>query len=135
MERTFVIIKPDAVEKHIIGDIISFFERNGLIISEMRMLRLKRKEAEELYSVHRDKSFYHDLVNFIISGPIVAIVLEGEGAIERVREIIGATDPSKARAGTVRAKFGTSIQVNAVHASDSLESYKREAPIVFRDLI
>jgi len=135
MERTFVIIKPDAVEKHIIGDIISFFERNGLIISEMRMLRLKRKEAEELYSVHRDKSFYHDLVNFIISGPIVAMVLEGEGAIERVREIIGATDPKKAIAGTIRAKFGTSIQVNAVHASDSIESYKREAPIVFRDLI
>jgi nucleoside-diphosphate kinase len=134
MERTFVIIKPDAVEKAVIGDIISFFERNGLKIIGMKMLSLLRKEAEDLYSVHRDKSFYNDLVEFIMSGPIVAMILEGENAIERVREIIGATDPKKAKAGTVRAKFGTNIQVNAVHASDSIESYKREAPIIFGDL-
>jgi len=131
MERTFVIIKPDAVEKAVIGDIISFFERNNLRVIEMKMLTLSKNEAEELYSVHRDKDFYRDLVEFIISGPIVAMILEGENTIERVREIIGATDPDKAKAGTIRAKFGTNIQVNAVHASDSIESYKREAPIVF----
>ncbi|MGQ9706811.1 MAG: nucleoside-diphosphate kinase [bacterium] len=134
MEETFVIIKPDAVEKQVIGEVLSFFERDGLRIMELKMLKLDRIQGEELYSVHRDKPFYSDLVEFIKSGPIVACILEGEGAIERVRELIGATDPKKAQAGTIRAKFGTNIQVNAVHASDSPESYKREAPIVFGDL-
>jgi len=135
MDKTFVIIKPDAVGKAVIGEILSFFERNDLRIIELRMLNMERPDAEELYSVHRDKPFYSDLVEFITSGPIVACILEGEGAIERVREIIGATDPKKAKSGTIRAKFGTDIQVNAVHASDSEESYRREAPIIFGDRI
>ncbi len=133
VERTLVLVKPDGVRRGLIGEIISRFERKGLKIVALKMLKMTREMAEEFYSVHKDKPFFNDLVEFITSGPIVAMVLEGDEAIGVVRLMIGATDGRKAAPGTIRGDFALSIQENVVHASDSRESFEREFRVVFSE--
>jgi len=131
VERTLSIVKPDAVAKNAIGQIYSRFERAGLKIVAARMLYLSQKEAEGFYSVHRERPFFSDLVKFMISGPIMVQVLEGEAAIARNRELMGATDPKKAKKGTLRADFADSIDANAVHGSDGTETALSEIAYFF----
>ncbi len=131
VERTLSIIKPDGVEKNIIGEIIKRFEDAGLRIAAMKMLHLSREQAEGFYYVHRDKPFFDSLIEFMTSGPCVVMVIEGENAISRVREIMGATDPSKAAPGTIRRDFATDIEKNTIHGSDSPESAAFEIPYFF----
>ena len=131
IERTLSIIKPDAVAKNVIGKIYSRFETNGLKIIAARMAWLSRPEAEGFYAVHRERPFFKDLVEFMISGPVMIQVLEGEGAIAKNRELMGATDPKKADAGTIRADFAQSIDANAVHGSDAPETAKVEIGFFF----
>ncbi len=131
IEKTFVMIKPDAVKRGLIGEIISRFERKGLKIKALKMVKLTRERAEQLYSVHRDKPFFSDLVEFVTSGPVVAMVLEGDSAISVVRLLIGSTDARKAAPGTIRGDFALDIQENVVHASDSSESFEREYRVFF----
>jgi len=131
VERTLSIIKPDAVAKNVIGKIYSRFEDNGLRIVAAKMLHLSRDQAENFYGVHRERPFFNDLVSFMISGPVIAQVLEGEGAIAKNRDIMGATDPSKAAPGTVRADFATTVDENAVHGSDSPETAAVEIAFFF----
>ena len=131
VERTLSIVKPDAVAKNAIGQITSRFERAGLKIVAARMLYLSEKEAEGFYSVHRERPFFRDLVKFMVSGPIMVQVLEGEDAISRNRELMGATDPSKAEKGTIRADFAQSIDANAVHGSDSVDNARTEVAYFF----
>jgi len=119
VERTLSIIKPDAVAKNVIGQIYSRFENKGLKVVAARMLHLCRAEAEGFYAVHRQRPFFSDLVNFMISGPVMVQVLEGESAIQKNRDLMGATDPKKAAKGTIRADFADSIDANAVHGSDA----------------
>ena len=119
IERTLSIVKPDAVAKNVIGQIYSRFEKAGLRIVAARMLHLSQQQAEGFYAVHRERPFFRDLVDFMISGPIMVQVLEGENAIAKNRELMGATDPRKAEKGTIRADFADSIDANAVHGSDS----------------
>jgi nucleoside-diphosphate kinase len=133
VEKTLVLVKPDGVKRGLIGEVISRFERKGLKIRALKMIWMRRSQAEEFYSVHRDKPFYNDLVEFITSGPIVAMVLEGDEAISVVRLMIGATDGRKAAPGTIRGDFALSIQNNIVHASDSPESFEREFKVVFSE--
>ena len=130
VEKTLMIIKPDATAKRAIGDIISMVEDKFEIVGII-MKKFTVEEAREFYAVHKGKPFYDSLVEFMTSGPIVGLLLQGEDAIKRLREVVGATDPSKARPGTIRAKFGTDIQRNAVHASDSPESAAYEIPFFF----
>jgi nucleoside-diphosphate kinase len=134
VERTLSIIKPDAVAKNIIGEIYSRFERNGLKIVASRMLRLSRTDAEGFYAVHRERPFFNDLVRFMISGPVVVQVLEGEDAIRKNRDLMGATDPRKAEKGTIRADFAESIDANAVHGSDAPETAAIEIAYFFPEL-
>ena len=122
VERTLSIVKPDAVGKNVIGEIYTRFERAGLKIVAARMLQLSRAEAEGFYAVHRERAFFGDLVDFMISGPVMVQVLQGEDAIQKNRELMGATDPKKAQKGTIRADFAQSIDANAVHGSDSAEN-------------
>jgi nucleoside-diphosphate kinase len=131
VERTLSIIKPDAVAKNVIGKIYSRFESNGLRIVAARMTWLSRSEAEGFYAVHRERPFFKDLVEFMISGPVMIQVLEGEGAIGKNRELMGATDPRKAAAGTIRADFARSIDANAVHGSDADETARVEIGYFF----
>jgi nucleoside-diphosphate kinase len=131
-EQTLAIIKPDAVEGHHIGDIISRYEKSPLQIKAIKMVQLSPERAKEFYAVHKDKPFYNDLVNFMSSGPIVAIVLEGDNAILKNRELIGTTDPTQATAGTIRKDFAQSKQKNAVHGSDSPEAAKVEIAFFFQ---
>ena len=131
VERTLSIVKPDAVAKNAIGQITSRFERVGLKIVAARMLYLSQKEAEGFYAVHRDRPFFRDLVKFMVSGPIMVQVLEGEDAIARNRELMGATDPKKAGKGTIRADFADSIDANAVHGSDGPETARSEIAYFF----
>jgi nucleoside-diphosphate kinase len=131
VEKTFVMIKPDAVRRGLIGEIVSRFERKGLKIKALKMVKLSRERAEQLYSVHRDKPFFNDLVEFVTSGPVVAMVLEGDSAISVVRLLIGSTDARKAAPGTIRGDFALDIQENVVHASDSHESFEREYRVFF----
>jgi len=126
MERTLAMIKPDAVEKNVIGRILSRIEAEGLCVVAMRMVRLSLRQAEGFYAVHRERPFFGDLTAFMSSGPIVALVLEGEGAIPRWRELMGATDPAKAADGTLRKEFATNIERNAVHGSDAPETAAEE---------
>jgi nucleoside-diphosphate kinase len=119
VERTLSIIKPDAVAKNVIGKIYSRFETNGLKIVAARMVHLSRQDAEGFYAVHRERPFFKDLVEFMISGPVMVQVLEGESAVAKNRDLMGATDPKKAEAGTIRADFAASIDANAVHGSDA----------------
>lgn len=134
VERTLSIVKPDAVAKNVIGQIYSRFEKFGLKIVAARMLHLSQTEAEGFYAVHRERPFFRDLVKFMISGPILVQVLEGEDAIVRNRELMGATDPKKADKGTLRADFADSIDANAVHGSDSPEAARIEIAYFFRAL-
>lgn len=131
VERTLSIIKPDAVAKNIVGKIYSRFESNGLHIVASRMLRLSDVVAGGFYGEHRERPFFKDLVEFMTSGPVVVQVLEGEGAIAKNRELMGATNPQEAAEGTIRADFASSIDANAVHGSDSPESAAREIAYFF----
>ena len=133
-ERTLSIIKPDAVAKNVIGQIYSRFENKGLKIVAARMLHLSRAEAEGFYAVHRQRPFFNDLVNFMVSGPVMVQVLEGESAIQKNRDLMGATDPKKALKGTIRADFADSIDANAVHGSDATESAAVEIAYFFPTL-
>jgi nucleoside-diphosphate kinase len=131
VERTLSIIKPDAVSKNVIGEIYSRFEKAGLRIVAARMAQLSRADAEGFYAVHKDRPFFRDLVDFMISGPVMIQVLEGADAIARNRELMGATDPRKAAAGTIRADFAASIDANAVHGSDAPETASAEIAYFF----
>jgi nucleoside-diphosphate kinase len=130
-EMTFSIIKPNAVKKNAIGDIISIFEANGLKIAAAKLTVLSRKKCEEFYAEHKARPFFGELVDFMTSGPVVLMALAGENAVAKNREIMGATDPKKATVGTVRAKFGDSLGENAVHGSDSAASAERELALFF----
>jgi len=131
IERTLSIIKPDAVAKNVIGEIYARFEKAGLKIIAARMTHLSRAEAEGFYAVHKARPFFNDLVTFMISGPVIIQVLEGEGAILKHRDLMGATDPKKAAPGTIRADFADSIDANAVHGSDAAETAAVEIAYYF----
>jgi nucleoside-diphosphate kinase len=131
VERTFSIIKPDAVAKNAIGQILARFEAAGLQIVAARMMHLSRAQAEGFYAVHRERPFFKDLVEFMISGPVLVQVLQGENAILKNRELMGATDPKKAAKGTIRADFADSIDANAVHGSDAPETARAEIAFFF----
>ena len=133
IERTFSIIKPDAVAKNIIGEIYHRFECAGLHIIAAKMLHLSQEQAAGFYAEHKERPFYNDLVSFMTSGPVVVSVLEGENAIAKHREIMGATNPAEAAEGTIRKDFASSIDENAVHGSDSAESAKREIAYFFSE--
>jgi len=132
IERTLSIIKPDAVAKNVIGKIYSRFEKAGLRIVAARMMQLSRSQAESFYAVHKERPFYKDLVAFMTSGPVMVQVLEGENAIATNREIMGATNPSQAAAGTIRADFADNVEENAVHGSDGPETAKTEIAFFFK---
>ena len=131
IERTLSIIKPDAVAKNVIGQIYARFEAAGLKVVAARMAHLSQGEAEAFYAVHKERPFFKDLVSFMISGPVMIQALEGEGAVLKNRDLMGATDPKKADAGTVRADFADSIDANAVHGSDAVETAKEEIAFFF----
>ena len=133
IERTFSIIKPDAVAKNVIGEIYSRFEKNGLKIVAAKMLHLTQAQAEGFYAEHSERGFFRDLISFMISGPVMMQVLEGENAVLKHREIMGATNPKEAVPGTIRADFAASIDENAVHGSDATETAKREIAFFFSD--
>lgn len=131
-EQTLSIIKPDAVGQNQIGNIIEYFEREGLNVIAARMLHLSEDQAKKFYAVHKDRPFFGELVEFMTSGPVLVMVLEGENAVAKNRKIMGATDPSKAEPGTIRADFATNIDRNAVHGSDSLANAKTEIAFFFK---
>ena len=131
MERTLSIIKPDGVEKNVIGEIYKRFEDSGLTIVDAKMLHLTREQAEGFYAVHKERPFFSDLVDYMISGPVMVQVLEGENAIERNRELMGATNPAEADEGTIRKDFATSIEKNTVHGSDGPDTAKEEISFFF----
>jgi nucleoside-diphosphate kinase len=134
IERTFSIIKPDGVEKGVIGKIITRFGKNGLKVVAMRMAFLSKREAEGFYAVHKARPFFNDLVTFMTRGPVVLMVLEGENAVLKNREVMGATDPKKAAEGTLRKDFATDIEKNTVHGSDSPENAKIEVSYFFPEV-
>lgn len=131
VQRTLSIIKPDAVAKNAVGDILSRFEKAGLKIVAARMMQLSEADAQAFYAVHKERPFFGDLVRFMISGPVMVQVLEGENAIAKNRELMGATDPKKADKGTIRADFADSIDANAVHGSDAPETAAQEIAFLF----
>jgi nucleoside-diphosphate kinase len=133
VERTLSIIKPDGVAKQIIGKIIDRFETNGLRIAAIKKIKLSREDAEQFYAVHKDKPFFPELVEYMTSGPVVVMVLEGEDAVAKNRKLMGATDPKKAEPGTIRADFAESIEANVVHGSDSLENAEKEIRFFFAE--
>jgi len=133
MEQTLSIIKPDAVAKGVIGKILDRFESNGLRIAAMKKLQLSRKDAQDFYAVHKERPFFNDLVEFMVSGPVVVSVLEGEDAVAKNRELMGATNPQEAAPGTIRADFAENIDANAVHGSDSLENAQKEIRFFFAE--
>ena len=133
-EKTISIIKPDAVQKNVIGKILTRFEDAGLKITATKMMQLDAKLAGDFYAVHKERPFYNDLVSYMSSAPVVVTVLEGEGAVAKNRELMGATDPKEAAAGTIRADFAESIDANAVHGSDSLENAQKEIAFFFPEL-
>src|SRR6056300_1766131 len=130
-EVTLSLIKPDAVERNLIGKIVQIFEDNGLVIEQMKKIKVDMDFAKKFYSVHSDKPFFNDLCNYISSGPLVAMVLKGENAVQKNRDLMGATNPSEAKEGTIRKMFAISIDKNSVHGSDSPESAKREIELFF----
>jgi nucleoside-diphosphate kinase len=134
VERTLSIVKPDAVAKNVIGQIYSRFEAAGLRVIAARMFHLSQAEAQQFYAVHKDRPFFKDLVKFMVSGPIMVQVLEGDNAIARNRELMGSTDPKKADKGTIRADFADSIDANAVHGSDAPETARNEIVFFFATL-
>ncbi|MCC6138879.1 MAG: nucleoside-diphosphate kinase [Bdellovibrionaceae bacterium] len=132
-ELTFSIIKPNAVKKNAIGPIIAMFEKNGLKIAAAKLAIIEKKQCEEFYAEHKERPFFGELVTFMTSGPVVLMALSGEGAVAKNREIMGATDPKKAEAGTIRALFGDNVGENAVHGSDSPQSAMRELNLFFKE--
>jgi nucleoside-diphosphate kinase len=134
IERTLSIVKPDGVGRNLIGEIIHRFEKVGLQVVAARMMQLSQREAEGFYAVHRERPFFKDLVKFMTSGPVMVQVLEGEAAIAKNREVMGATDPKKAAAGTIRADLAHSIDENVVHGSDAPETAAREIAYFFREI-
>jgi nucleoside-diphosphate kinase len=134
MEKTLSIIKPDGVKKNVIGEVIKRFEDRGLRVSGIRMMQLSKQDAENFYIVHKERPFYGSLTDFMSEGPIVVMVIEGDGAIGKVREIMGATNYKDAAAGTIRADFATDIERNVVHGSDSEKSSSYEIPFFFSSL-
>ncbi len=134
IERTLVIVKPDAVAKGVAGKIISRFEEGGLKILAAKMVHMTKEQAAAFYIVHKDRPFYQSLCTFMIQGPCIPVVLEGDNAISRVRDLMGATDPSRAAPGTIRRQYAASIEANAVHGSDSPESAAFEIPFFFQPL-
>jgi nucleoside-diphosphate kinase len=132
LEQTLSIIKPDAVGQNMIGNIIEYFEREGLSVIGAKMLHLSADQAKAFYAIHKDRPFFQELVEFMTSGPVMVMVLQGENAVARNRQIMGATDPAKATPGTIRADFATSIDRNAVHGSDSLQNAKTEISFFFK---
>jgi nucleoside-diphosphate kinase len=132
IERTFSMIKPDAVERGLTGQVITRLEAKGLKVVAMRMIKIDNKRAKKLYEVHKGKPFYDGLIEYAMSGPVVTMILEGEDAVRRLRQVIGATDPSKAEPGTVRRDFGITVLKNVIHASDSPENAEREMRIFFK---
>lgn len=133
IERTLSIIKPDAVSKNVIGEIMSRFESNGLQVIGAKMMQLSKEQAQEFYAVHKERPFFGDLVSFMISGPVMVLALEGENAVMLNRDLMGATNPKEAAPGTIRADFADSIDANAVHGSDSLENAKLEIQFFFNN--
>lgn len=133
LERTFSIIKPDATKRNLTGKIIAKFEEAGLRVVAQRRIHLSREQAEEFYGVHRERPFFNDLVAFMTSGPVVVQVLEGENAIARNREIMGATNPAEAAEGTIRKEFAESIEANSVHGSDAPETAAEEIAFFFKE--
>jgi len=133
VERTLIIIKPGAVVRGLVGEVLSRLEKKGLKIVGLKMLKMSREKAEELYSVHKGKHFYEELINYITSAPVVVGVIEGDDAIQVVRRVIGPTNPKEAPPGTIRGDFGISITQNIIHASDSEESAEREIKIFFEE--
>ncbi|HYM35295.1 MAG TPA: nucleoside-diphosphate kinase [Steroidobacteraceae bacterium] len=131
LERTFSIVKPDGVQKNLIGAVLSRFEKAGLKIIAARMVHLTQRQAEGFYAVHRERPFFKDLVKYMTSGPVLVQVIEGENAVAKNRELMGATDPKKAAAGTIRADFASSIEENVVHGSDSAENAAIEIAYFF----
>ena len=132
-ERTFSIIKPDATRRNITGAVNDRIEKSGLRIVAQKRLRMSKDQAEGFYAVHKERPFYKDLVTFMTSGPVVVQVLEGENAVTKYREVMGATDPAKAAVGTIRKDFAESIEANSVHGSDSAENAKTEIAFFFKD--
>jgi nucleoside-diphosphate kinase len=132
IEQTLSIIKPDAVGQNMIGNIIEYLERDGLSVVAAKMLHLSAEQAKSFYAIHKERPFFQELVSFMTSGPVLVMVLEGENAVARNRQIMGATDPAKASPGTIRADFATSIDRNAVHGSDSLANAKTEIAFFFK---
>ncbi|RJQ31448.1 MAG: nucleoside-diphosphate kinase [Actinobacteria bacterium] len=135
MDKTLVVIKPDGVRKGLVGEIINRFERRHIDIEVIEFTKLKKEKAQELYSVHEGKPFYDDLVDFIVSGPIVLMVLKGEEVIPVIRKMMGATDPKEADPGTIRGDFALDISQNIIHGSDSEQSANREIAIFFPELV
>jgi nucleoside-diphosphate kinase len=135
LERTLIIVKPDAVERKLAGKILSFIEENDLRIIGMRMTKLTEEEAGAFYAVHKEKDFYNNLVSYMTSGSCVPAAVEGDGAISRVRELCGNTDPSKAGPGTIRATYGLNLTMNSIHASDSPTTAREEVGFFFPDLV
>ncbi len=133
LEQTLSIIKPDAVEQNMIGNIIEYFEREGLSVVGAKMILMTEDQAKTFYAIHKEKPFFQELVEFMTSGPLFIMVLQGENAVARNREIMGATDPAKAAPGTIRADFATSIDRNAVHGSDSHQTAKAEISFFFKN--
>jgi nucleoside-diphosphate kinase len=134
MEKTLSIIKPDGVKKNVIGEVLSRFEKNGLRIAALKKIALSKEEAQEFYFVHKERPFYDSLTTFMSEGPVVVVVLEGDNAISRVRETMGATNPANAAPGTIRKDFAESVERNIVHGSDSPESAAIEIPFFFSKL-
>ena len=134
MERTFTMVKPDGVRKSLTGEVIRRYEQAGLQLIGLKLMRLSQEKAEELYSIHQGKPFYDELVDFIISGPVCPMVVQGENVVNRVREIMGATNPKEAAPGTIRGDFAAEISENIVHGADSTESAEREIPIFFSEV-
>ena len=134
VERTLTIIKPDGIQQRNIGDILQILERNDLQLKGAKMLQLTENSASGFYAVHRARSFFNDLVRYMCSGPVLVVVLEGENAVSRLRQLMGATDPSKAADGTIRKRFATSIEKNVIHGSDSSENAKTEINYFFNAL-
>ena len=134
MERTLSIVKPDGIQKHLMGEVIKRFEDHGLKVIGLKMISMNKKEAEGFYAVHRGKPFFESLTAFMSSGPSVVMVLEGEGAISKTRELMGATDPKQAKQGTLRRQFATNIEKNVVHGSDAPETAAFEIKYFFNSL-
>jgi nucleoside-diphosphate kinase len=131
MERTLSIVKPDGVKKNVIGEVVARFEKAGMRVAAMKMTRLTKRQAEDFYAVHREKPFYASLVDFMVSGPLVLMILEGKDAIKKVREIMGATKPEEAAEGTIRKDFADSIEANIVHGSDAVDTAAYETSYFF----